>query len=74
MGMDKEGHSKDDAHDPDENPQRMAVASTILPLAFATSTCGGMGVIPICNIPNKLPMRSVVTRLKRLAPELFFKF
>jgi len=58
--MDKEGYSKDVAHNPSENPQRMAVAPTILPLAAATSTCGTMGVILIFNIPNK-PPRPYVT-------------
>ena len=30
---------------------------TILPLASAKSSCGTMGVISICNIPNKPPAR-----------------
>jgi len=54
-------------NDPGENPQRMAVAPTILPLASATSSCGTMGVIPICNIPNKPPTRPDATRLNGLS-------
>ena len=60
--MDKEDFSKDAAHDPGVNPQRAAVAPTILPLTFATSSCGTMRVIPICNIPNKPPTGPDATR------------
>ena len=70
MGMDKEGYSKDVAHDPGENPQRMAVAPSILPLAPTTSTCGTMGVIPIFNIPNKPSTRPDATGPNGL-PETF---
>jgi len=70
VGMDKEGYSKDVAHDPGENPQRMAVAPSILPLAPTTSTCGTMGVIPIFNIPNKPSTRPDATGPNGL-PETF---
>jgi len=70
VGMDKEGYRKDGAHDPGENLQRMAVAPSVLPLAPATSTCGTMGVITICNIPNKLSTRPEATRPSGL-PETF---
>ena len=68
--MDNEGYSKDVAHDPGENPQRMAVTLSILPLAPETSSCGTVGVIPICDIPNKLSMRPDATRTNGL-PETF---
>jgi len=67
--MDKEGYSKDVAHDPGKNPQRMAVASTILPLASTTSTCSTIGAVPIFHIPNKPPTRSDATQLNGL-PEM----
>ena len=67
MGMNKEGYSKDVAHDFGENPQRMAVAPTILRPASATSSCGTIGVIPICNIPNQrgLKLHDLMDFLRR---------
>ena len=62
MGMDKEGYSKDVAHDSGENPQRMVAAPTILPLASATSAYGNVGAIQICNVPTKPTTRPEVTR------------
>jgi len=67
VGMDKKGYSKDVAHDPGENPQRMAVAPTILPVASGTSTCGTIGFIPIFNIPNQrgLTLHDLMDFLRR---------
>ena len=62
MGMDKEDYSKDVAHDPGEYPQGMAIAPTTLLVASVTSSYGTMGVIPICNIPNKPQTRPDATR------------
>jgi len=57
--MDKEGYSKDVVHDSGGNPQRMVAAPTILPLASATSACGTVGAIPICNVPTKFKFKSL---------------
>ena len=62
MGMDKKVYSNDVAHDPGENPQRMAVAASILPLALHNVNVWYYGCYRICNIPNKPSTRATAAR------------